>query len=29
MTSLNYRCLDPSGEVQGQFEFFGFNQLEG
>ena len=28
MTSLNYRCLDPSGEVQGQFEFFGFNQLE-
>lgn len=28
MTSLNYRCLDPSGEVQGQFEFFGYNQLE-
>ena len=28
MTSLNYRCLDPSGEVQGQFEFFGFNKLE-
>ena len=28
MTSLIYRCLDPSGEVQGQFEFFGFNKLE-